>query len=171
MRVHVLERQQWLEASRDGVFRFFAQAENLERITPPWLHFRIQTPQPIEMQVGTRIDYRIRLAGLPLRWRTHITAWEPGSRFVDTQERGPYRLWEHLHEFEVRGNGVLMTDRVRYALPFAPLDRIAHGVAVRAALAAIFDYRFRRVREIFAADSTRSSAPVRSGRPARAGVA
>ena len=149
MKVHLLERQQWIEAPAAEVFDFFAEARNLERLTPPWLHFRIETPGAVEMKVDARIEYTIRLAGVPKRWRTRISEWEPGKRFVDTQVQGPYRLWEHLHEFEVRSGGILMTDRVRYALPFGPLGTVAHALAVRSALAAIFDYRFFGIREIF----------------------
>lgn len=148
-RVHLLERQQWIARPLSLVFDFFARAENLERITPPWLHFRIQTPTPIPMRAGARIDYRIRLAGMPMQWRTRIDAWEPGERFVDFQERGPYRLWEHSHRFEPLSGGVLMTDRVRYALPLGPLGGMAHALAVRGALAAIFDHRFACIRDLF----------------------
>jgi ligand-binding SRPBCC domain-containing protein len=164
--VHVLERQQWIDAPLAELFDFFARAENLERITPAWLHFEIRTASPIEMGRDTRIDYRIRLAGMPLRWRTRIEAWEPPSCFVDRQEKGPYRLWMHLHAFEPVGRGVLMTDRVRYALPLGPLGRAAHGLAVRASLAAIFDHRYERIREIF---EPRPLSLVSSGppRPAR----
>ena len=95
MRVHVLERSQRLPGSPDEVFGFFADAHNLEAITPPFLGFRVVTPRPIAMQKGTLIEYRLRLHGLPLRWLTRIDEWEPGARFVDRQQKGPYRLW-HL---------------------------------------------------------------------------
>ena len=133
----------------EEVFDFFSRAENLGRITPPWMHFQIQTPTPIDMRAGARIDYRIRLAGVPLAWRTRIEEWTPGAGFVDVQESGPYRHWEHWHEFRRVGDGVLMTDRVEYGLPFGWLGRAAHALAVRATLASIFDYRYHRVREIF----------------------
>jgi ligand-binding SRPBCC domain-containing protein len=126
-------------------FDFFARAENLERITPPWLHFHIRSQLPIEMRVDTRIDYSIRLAGIPVRWRTRITTWAPERCFIDVQERGPYSLWEHAHHFAPHESGVLMTDRVRYGLPLGLLGRAANAIAVRSALAAIFDYRFQRI--------------------------
>lgn len=148
MKSYLLEREQWIPRPVPEVFDFFARAENLGRITPPWMHFRIRTPLPIEMRVGARIDYTIRLAGVPVRWRTRISAWEPMRGFEDVQERGPYALWEHAHRFAARDGGVLMTDRVRYALPLGLLGRGAHALAVRAALAAIFDHRFQRIREI-----------------------
>jgi hypothetical protein len=149
LKIYCLEREQWLPAPLDRVFDFFADAANLQALTPPWLGFRILSPLPIPMRAGARIEYRIALAGVPLRWRTCITRWEPGAGFVDEQERGPYALWEHTHRFERCGDGVLMGDTVRYALPLGPLGRVAHGLAVRSALAAIFDYRFARVRERF----------------------
>ncbi|RIL04521.1 MAG: CDP-paratose 2-epimerase [Proteobacteria bacterium] len=151
MNVHRLEREQWIPAPLERVFPFFADAANLETLTPPWLGFGFVTALPIEMRTGARIEYRLRLAGVPLRWRTRIAKWEPPRGFVDVQESGPYALWEHTHAFEPCGGGVLMRDVVRYALPLGPLGGVAHAVAVKAALAAIFDYRFDRVREIFAA--------------------
>jgi ligand-binding SRPBCC domain-containing protein len=150
MRVHVLEREQWLPASIERVFAFFSDAGNLEVLTPPWLRFRIETPLPVAMRTGARLDYRIALAGIPLRWRTRIAAWEPGVRFVDVQERGPYALWEHAHDFARCGDGVLMRDAVRWALPLGAVGALAYA-PVRAALAAIFDYRFARIRALFPA--------------------
>ncbi len=149
MKVHRLEREQWLPAPMERVFAFFADAANLETLTPPWLGFEILSALPIAMRADARIEYRIALAGIPLRWRTRIVSWEPGVRFVDEQERGPYALWEHTHEFERCGDGVLMRDVVRYALPFGVLGRVAHAVSVHSALAAIFDFRFSRLRELF----------------------
>jgi len=100
------------------------------------------------MGVDTGIDYTIRLAGVPLRWRTRIETWEPERSFVDVQERGPYSLWEHAHFFAPQESGVLMTDRVRYALPLGSLGRAVNAIAVRSALASIFDYRFQRIHEL-----------------------
>jgi ligand-binding SRPBCC domain-containing protein len=146
---YVLRRQAFIPAPLDDVFEYFANARNLEQITPDWLRFRVLTPDPIEMNVGTRIRYRLRIAGIPVRWDTCIARWEPGRSFVDRQERGPYRLWVHTHSFEAMGDGVLMDDLVRYALPFGPIGRLAHALWVRGALAQIFDYRFERIREAF----------------------
>ena len=109
------------------------------------------------MCAGARIDYTIRLAAVPMRWRTLITSWEPEERFVDVQEHGPYTLWEHAHTFAAHEGGVLIADQVRYALPLGGLGRIAHTLAVRATLEAIFDYRFRRVRSCWAAKKTAMS--------------
>ena len=150
MNLHVLEREQWLPATLARVFAFFADAANLEAITPPWLGFRIRSPLPVAMRPDARIDYTIRLGPVPMRWRTRIALWEPGARFVDVQERGPYARWEHTHEFKAIGNGVLMRDVVRYSLPFGPLGTATHAVLVRGLLARVFDFRFARVRELFA---------------------
>ncbi len=147
MKVHVLARDQWVSAPLDAVFDFFSDAANLDAITPAWVGFRILTPLPIEMRRGAHIDYRLRLGGVPVRWRTRISSWDPPRSFVDVQESGPFTLWEHEHRFEPHGDGVLMRDRVRYALPLGLLGRVAHAVAVRAALAAIFDHRFACVGE------------------------
>jgi ligand-binding SRPBCC domain-containing protein len=131
------------------VFDFFSDARQLAVITPRWLGFEIRTPLPTEMKRGARIEYRIRLVGIPVSWTTVIQVWEPPHRFVDVQERGPYAHWEHTHHFLSLANGVLMSDRVRYALPFGPLGRIVHRIAVRPALALIFDFRFERIQQIF----------------------
>jgi hypothetical protein len=161
MKVYRLEREQWLPASMERVFGFFADAANLETLTPAWLGFRILSPLPIAMGTGARIEYRIALAGFPLRWRTRIVSWEPGVRFSDEQERGPYALWEHTHAFERCGDGILMRDVVHYALPLGVLGRVAHAVAVHSALAAIFDYRFARIRELFPSAQRAEPVPAR----------
>ena len=139
--LHTLEREQVLPLAPAEAFEFFADAFNLEAITPPWLHFALETPAPIEMGPGTLIRYRLRLHGLPIRWLTRIEAWEPGRRFEDVQVRGPYRLWHHSHTFEPHEGGTLMRDRVSYALPLGPLGHAAHALLVRRDLQRIFDYR------------------------------
>jgi ligand-binding SRPBCC domain-containing protein len=138
---YVLERKQVVPRDRAEVFAFFAQARNLEAITPHWLRFRVTTPGEIEMRPGALIEYRLRLHAVPVRWRTEIAVWEPQRRFVDVQVAGPYALWEHTHEFEPHERGTLVRDRVRYALPLGPLGRLAHAVLVRRDLARIFDFR------------------------------
>lgn len=140
--IHVLERRQRVELPIADAFAFYGDAHNLERITPPWLGFEVTTPAPIEMGVGTLIEYRLRLHRVPVRWRTWITAWEPPHRFVDTQIRGPYSLWEHTHSFEENGPGATtIVDRVRYSLPLGPLGELADRVLVQRDLRQIFDYR------------------------------
>jgi ligand-binding SRPBCC domain-containing protein len=145
MTVHVLERRQRLEVSPERAFAFFSDARNLETITPPWLRFHVLTPGTIEMRPGALIDYRLRLHGIPLTWRTRIAVWEPPRRFVDVQLRGPYALWEHTHTFEPAGaGGVVIRDRVRYALPFGRLGDLARRF-VRRDLDRIFDHRMRAI--------------------------
>jgi hypothetical protein len=145
-----LEREQHLPGDPDDVFPFFADALNLERITPPWLGFRVTTPDTIEMGPGTLIEYRLRLHRIPVRWLTRIEAWEPPVRFVDTQVRGPYRVWRHEHHFApAAGGGTLMRDRVDYDLPLGPLGDLAHGLIVRRDLARIFDHRQAAVATYF----------------------
>lgn len=138
---HVFETSQWVPAAPEATFAFFSDPGNLARITPPGLGFRMLTPEPIVMAAGTRIDYRIRVRGLPLRWTSLIEVWEPITRFVDVQVRGPYRSWRHEHSFEPQGGGTLVRDRVAYALPFYPLGELAHALVVRPDLERIFAFR------------------------------
>ena len=140
--IKILERQQRVEIPIDRAFDFYGDARNLERITPPWLGFEVTTPEPIEMGVGTLIEYRLRLHRVPVLWRTQIEAWEPPRRFIDAQVRGPYALWEHTHTFEENGpDATIIGDRVRYAIPFGPLGEIADRLLVQRDLRRIFDYR------------------------------
>jgi len=138
---HRLEVSHEVPGTPERVFDFFGDARNLEAITPPFLRFRILTPLPIEMRAGTRIDYALSLFGVPVRWTTRITAWEPGVRFVDEQESGPYALWRHTHLFEARGERTLVRDVVHYREPLGPLGRLAHHLFVRRTLVRIFDFR------------------------------
>jgi ligand-binding SRPBCC domain-containing protein len=145
-RRHVLERSQLVPRPRADVFALFADARNLEALTPAFLRFAIETEGDIPMAPGTLIEYRLSLFGIPFRWRTRIDAFEPGVRFVDTQLRGPYRLWEHTHGFEdAPGGATRVTDRVVYELPFGPLGDVAHALLVRRALGRIFDFRRERI--------------------------
>ena len=145
MRIHQFEAELWLPRSRDEVFAFFADAANLEAITPPWLNFSMVTPSPIPMHAGALIDYKIRVRGFPMRWRTKIITWEPPVRFIDEQIRGPYREWIHEHTFEERNGGTLVRDRVRYAVPF---DFLVHRL-VRPDVKRIFAYREETMRARF----------------------
>jgi ligand-binding SRPBCC domain-containing protein len=148
MDIRTLQREQRLPGAPEDVFAFFADARNLEAITPPLLRFRIVTPAPIIMGRGTLISYRLRVRGVPLSWLTLITAWEPPHRFVDEQLSGPYALWQHTHSFEADGDETIMRDHVRYAIGFGRLGVLADALLVRRDIERIFDYRAGRVAEL-----------------------
>ena len=141
-----LKATMWLPRPVEEVWPFFSDAANLERLTPPWLKFNIITPQPIKMQVGTLIDYKIKVRGMPLRWRTRIAEWQPPHKFVDEQLRGPYRLWHHTHTFEPVDGGTLATDRVAYRVPGGAL---VHNLMVKRDIETIFNYRQEQLRALF----------------------
>lgn len=144
-----LQRTQFVPRARRDVFAFFADASNLERLTPPFLNFRILTPPPIAMRSGTLIDYRLSLHGIPVRWRTRIEEFHDGTSFVDSQLAGPYRRWVHRHEFIDVAGGTEMRDTVDYELPFGPLGVLVRKLFVRKTLERIFDYRNTVVSQIF----------------------
>lgn len=149
MKFHTLRREQWIPRPIHEVFAFFADAHNLEEITPPWLGFRILSTTPAVISEGAEIRYRLSLHGLPIRWRTEIRHWDAPNRFVDIQRSGPYRLWHHTHRFEDHCDRTKMIDVVRYVLPFGILGRIVHAMKVRGDVRRIFDYRQRRIAELF----------------------
>lgn len=140
---------------REHVFGFFADAFQLETITPPWLHFSVKTPRPIVMREGTLIEYKLRLHGLPIRWRSKISEWEPPLRFVDEQVKGPYRYWHHLHTFDEVDDGTLCRDVVHYAVPFGFLT---HPLLVCRDLTKIFEYRHEMMSRFFT-PSAKSTSP------------
>lgn len=148
------ESRQIVPARLEDVFEFFSKAENLQRITPPELRFEILTPLPIDMHEGALIDYRIRLNGLPMKWRTEITLWEPPHRFIDTQLRGPYRHWIHEHRFRALGEETEMSDRVDYLAPGWLLEPLVDRFLVRRKVEAIFEHRARVIEEIFGGAKT-----------------
>ena len=146
LKTHVLTTSLWLNADIDRVFTFFSQAENLERLTPAFLKFRILTPTPVNMRTGTMIDYRLSLRGIPINWRSEITVWQPPHRFVDEQRKGPYRRWRHTHSFEARDGGTLVTDHVEYATWGGAL---VNTLVVAPDLRRIFRFRHRVLTEHF----------------------
>jgi ligand-binding SRPBCC domain-containing protein len=150
VRVHRLEREQVLRRSLHDVFEFFAQARNLERITPDWLRFEVRTPGQIQMGEGTLIEYRLRVHRVPLRWVSRIELWEEDRCFVDRQIRGPYRLWHHRHEFSAVPAGTRVRDRVDYALALGAVGELAHPLFVRRDLERIFDHRHQAVARLLA---------------------
>lgn len=148
MAEHILIRSLTLDLPRKEVFDFFADARNLERITPPELNFHITTPQPFEMKQGTLLDYKLKLRGIPVRWRTEISIWNPPHSFTDRALKSPYKQWIHRHTFtELGENKTLIEDEVKYRLPLAPVGNLAHWI-IRRELNYIFDFRQKAVAEI-----------------------
>lgn len=141
-----LDLSHWLPRQPEEIFDFYADAFNLERLTPPWLRFHVITPAPITMRAGVEIEYRLRLKGVPLSWRSRITAWDPPHSFIDEQVKGPYRRWVHQHTFTPRDGGTLVRDQVEYdMLGWWLADRLL----VRRDLRRIFAYRQERLAQIF----------------------
>lgn len=148
MSIRTLRRTQWLPRPRAEVFAFFQDPANLAKLTPPWLGFHVLTPRPLEMRAGALFDYRVSPLGFPQYWRTLIESYDPPHAFVDTQLKGPYKLWRHTHRFEEKDGGTLITDEVRYELPFQPFGDLAAGEIERR-LDAIFAYRESAVAALF----------------------
>lgn len=148
-------REQFFPHHPDVVFEPFSRAENLQAITPPWLHFRIVSALPIEMREGAVIEYRLRFHGVPVRWRTEIVAWDPPHRFVDLALRSPFALWHHTHTFAEVEGGTLARDTVRYRVGFGPLGELAHALLVGRDLERIFDFRREAVPDLIASPSAR----------------
>jgi ligand-binding SRPBCC domain-containing protein len=151
---HTIERAQLVPAPVGVAFAFFADAFNLEAITPPWLRFRILTPRPIAMGEGALIDYRLTLHRVPCLWHTRIDTWVPGRRFVDRQISGPFSVWEHTHTFESRAGGTLIRDLVVYRMPLGPLGEIARRVLIGRDLERIFDYRRDAIERLIRGETT-----------------
>jgi ligand-binding SRPBCC domain-containing protein len=147
---HLFEQEQLVRRPRGEVFAFFADAANLERITPDSLRFEIRSPQPIAMRAGAIIDYQLSLFGLKFRWRTGIESFDPDAGFVDVQTKGPYRSWRHSHGFSDAPGGTLVRDRVEYELPLGPFGEIARRLFVERQLRRIFDFRRAAIEKAFA---------------------
>jgi ligand-binding SRPBCC domain-containing protein len=143
--LHTFTTSMSLPLPRDQVFAFFAEATNLQRITPPELGFEMVTPQPIHLYEGTRIEYRLHLFGIPCAWESEIRHWHPPEEFVDVQLRGPYKHWVHTHRFREEHGGTIIEDEVQYALPYWPLGELAYPL-VRLQLARIFRHRQQAIR-------------------------
>ena len=146
MKTFWLKKQIWVPQPREKVFGFFSDPQNLDRLTPQWLNFKILNAPPLVMAPGTLLDYRLRLRGIPIRWRSEITAWEPPARFVDQQTQGPYSLWIHEHLFEEFEGGSLVKDNIEYAVPGG---RLVQKLLVASDLERIFQYRHRVFEEMF----------------------
>ncbi len=151
-RTHILERTTVVPRPLEEVFPFFSDARNLERITPPGMGFRITSSHPLDMKRNLMIDYQLRIAGIPLHWRSQISEWNPPHSFVDTQVKGPYAEWIHRHEFIAEGDRTIMRDVVRYRLPFGILGYLALPL-VKMQLATIFDFRESAIRRLFSEPS------------------
>ena len=149
LRFNTSQREQWIPQPIDHVFSFFADAQNLEQITPSWLGFRILSMSSNSITSGTEIRYRLKFHGIPVHWLTEIHRWVPPHLFVDVQKSGPSKLWHHAHRFQSHGEGTRMIDVVRYALPFGIVGRIAHSFGIREDVRQIFDYRRQRIDELF----------------------
>lgn len=147
MRIREFKSELWLPLPPEELFPFFADASNLEALTPPWLNFKVLTPFPIALREGALIDYRLSVRGLHLRWRTRINVWQPPHRFVDEQLLGPYRQWIHEHTFDARDGGTLARDGVSYAVPF---DFLIHKILVRPDIEKIFAFRTDELKKRFA---------------------
>ena len=164
-----LRHVQRVPARLDDVFAFFSDPENLETLTPPWLGFRILGASDSPVRLGTRIRYRLRLNGIPLRWESVISEYEPWRMFADEQVRGPYRFWYHRHLFRAVDGGVEVEDLVEYELPLGVLGRIAHAVLVRRQLRQIFEFRQQRMRERFGELALQALPPIGDDSPAAHG--
>jgi ligand-binding SRPBCC domain-containing protein len=148
MTVYSFRRELWVARPVAEVFEFFSKAENLERLTPPWLKLQILTPTPVKMERGATIEYALRVRGIPIRWLTQIEQWNPPFEFVDIQLKGPYKLWRHTHRFSEIAGGTKIEDTVEYALPFGILGRIVNRLLVARDINKIFDYRAEQVRAL-----------------------
>ena len=145
----IMRREQWIARPNDEVFAFFADARNLEEITPSWLGFRILSMRPNPISQGTMIDYRLRLHGIPFYWRTEICEWNPSQCFVEEQTKGPYKRWRHTHRFEAHRGRTKMIDEVQYSLSFGVLGRIVRALNVGGEVSRIFGYRRLQIDSLF----------------------
>jgi ligand-binding SRPBCC domain-containing protein len=155
--VRTLHRRQWVPRPLDEVFEFFARPENLVEITPPWLALRVVTPGPLTMRSGLVIDYTVRVLARPARWRSLIAEYGPPHGFRDVQVTGPYRRWDHRHRFRREADGTAIEDVVVYEPPLGPLGALLDVLIIRRQLAAIFEYRRRRIEALFGTSAAASA--------------
>lgn len=153
---YVQEDAKWIPYTQDEVFAFFSEAKNLEVITPPWLNFRIQKLSTPHIQEKTLIDYKLKIKGVPVKWRTLISSWQPKECFVDEQLKGPYKLWHHTHRFIPMKQGTLMTDRVVYQMPLGILGDFVWLIMVNRDVKTIFGYRSKIIESLFSNDGRSS---------------
>lgn len=132
---------QFVPKTLDQVFPFYANEQNLETITPSFLNFKVLGKNTPTIKEGTKIDYKLSLHGIPFFWRTEIVSWKPPLLFIDIQLKGPYKKWHHTHRFESLGNGTLISDEIRYQVPFGFLGSLIAGRKVASDIKAIFAYR------------------------------
>lgn len=149
MKPHIYTEETIINRPIDEVFEFFSKAENLNLLTPTFLKFKILTPLPIAMGVGTLIDYKISLNGIPFTWKTKISTWKKNEVFVDEQLRGPYKVWIHEHKFEVVDSGVKMTDTVQYLSPGWIVEPIINKLYIEKKVKEIFEFRKKVLLQYF----------------------
>ena len=154
MTVHLLNRKQIVPGNISDVFKFFENPLNLEKITPPWLHFRVLSSTDTQVHLGTKISYRLYWQVFPLSWSSEISEYRQDVFFADEMTRGPYRSWYHRHLFRSVEGSVEMTDTVQYSLPLGPIGNLVHAIIIRQQLESIFDYRKQAIEEIFGTKST-----------------
>ena len=143
------QMEQWVPQPLNDIFAFFSESKNLEVLTPEFLNFKVLHQSTEKITEGTRLDYKLCLHGIPVRWQSLITNWEPDTGFSDIQAKGPYSVWRHTHEFEERNGGTLIRDKVLFKVPFgAPGELILTGL-IQKDLKKIFNYRKRKIEEIF----------------------
>lgn len=147
--MHTLTKETIINRPLKDVFNFFSKAENLNEITPPDMQFQILTPLPINIQKGTLIDYKIKVNGIPFKWKTLISTWEPPYRFVDEQLKGPYNTWIHEHTFEERDGKTYMKDVVKFKSPGWILEPLINALFIEKKVKGIFEYREKRLNDFF----------------------
>lgn len=151
---YTFDAEMWVPVSVDVVFAFFADTVNLDRMTPPWVHFRTVTPQPIEMRAGLILEHQLRIRGMPIRWKSEISVWQPPTRFVDEQRSGPYKFWTHRHDFAAENGGTWIRDHIDYCPRGWLLAPLVNRWLVAPDLRRVFAHRHQKIREALAPGSS-----------------